>query len=97
MAPRRVRDVAAGWRVALGTPRARGPLLAAIATWIAGGVLHVAGTAHVQRGSTAVTGLGLLLGALAVGAVLGTALTLRRERRRRRGRRRRAAGRSPRA
>ncbi len=75
-------DVAAGWRVALGTPRARGPLLAAIATWIAGGVLHVAGTAHVQRGSTAVTGLGLLLGALAVGAVVGTAFTLRRERHR---------------
>jgi len=75
-------DVAAGWRVALGTPRARGPLLAAIATWIAGGVLHVAGTAHVQRGSTAVTGLGLLLGALAVGAVLGTAITLRGERHR---------------
>ncbi len=76
-------DVAAGWRVALGTPRARGPLVAAIATWVAGGVLHVAGTAHVQRGSTAVTGLGLLLGALAVGAVIGTALTLRRERTRR--------------
>jgi hypothetical protein len=75
-------DVAAGWRVALGTPRARGPLVAAIATWVAGGVLHVAGTAHVQRGSTAVTGLGLLLGALAVGAVLGTALTLRGERHR---------------
>jgi len=76
---RALADVVAGWRVALGTPRARGPLVAAIATWVAGGVLHVAGTAHVQRGSTAVTGLGLLLGALALGAVLGTGMTLRRE------------------
>jgi hypothetical protein len=71
-----------GWRIALALPAARGPLVAAIATWIAGGVLHVAGTTHVQRGGVAVTGLGLLLAALALGAVAGTAWALAREGRR---------------
>ncbi|MEO6462413.1 MAG: hypothetical protein ABIP29_05005, partial [Candidatus Eisenbacteria bacterium] len=75
-------DVREGWRQALGTPAARGPLLAAIATWIAGGVLHVAGTAHVQQGGVAVTGVGLLIAALAIGAAVGTAGALAREARR---------------
>lgn len=72
-------DIREGWRIALATPAARGPLVAAVATWIAGGVLHVAGTTHVQKGGAAVTGLGLLLAALAVGAVVGTGWALRRE------------------
>lgn len=79
---RALADVREGWRIALATPAARGPLVASIATWVAGGVLHVAGTSHIQQGSAAVTGLGLLLGALAIGALLGTAFVLRRERRR---------------
>ncbi|MGH7726393.1 MAG: hypothetical protein ACREOU_13280, partial [Candidatus Eiseniibacteriota bacterium] len=57
------------------------PVIAAIATWIGGGALHVAGTAHVQQGRSEVTGLGLLLAALALGATLGSALALARERR----------------
>ena len=75
-------DAREGWRIALATPAARGPLLAAVATWIAGGVLHVAGTTHVQQGGVAVTGLGFLLAALALGAVGGTAAALAREGRR---------------
>jgi hypothetical protein len=74
-------DTREGWRIALGTPAARLPLAAAMATWIAGGVLHVSGTTHVQQGGTSVTGLGLLLGALALGAFTGTAAALGRERR----------------
>ena len=53
-----VADVREGWRLALATPSARGPLVASISTWIAGGVLHVSGTTHVQRGSVAVTNPG---------------------------------------
>jgi len=83
---RALSDAREGWRIALATPAARGPLFAAIATWIAGGVLHVAGTTHVQRGGVAVTGLGLLLAALALGAVAGTAAALAREGRRTRAR-----------
>jgi len=79
---RALADTREGWRIALATPAARGPLFAAIATWIAGGVLHVAGTTHVQRGGVAVTGLGLLLASLALGAVVGTAAALVREGRR---------------
>jgi hypothetical protein len=81
---RALADTREGWRIALATPAARGPLFAAIATWIAGGVLHVAGTTHVQRGGVAVTGL--LLAALALGAVAGTAAALAREGRRTRAR-----------
>jgi len=65
-----------GWRV-LGSSRvATAAVLAAVATWVAGGVLHVAGTAHVLKGGTHVAGLGALLGALGVGAALGSAWTL---------------------
>jgi MFS family permease len=79
---RAARDTREGWGIALATPAARVPLVAAVATWIVGGVLHVAGTSHIQRGGAAVTGLGLLLAALAIGAVLGTTWALRREGRR---------------
>jgi hypothetical protein len=73
-------DVREGWRLALALPATRAPLIAAIATWVAGGVLHVAGVAHIQRGGVKVSGIGFLLASLAVGAVAGTAWTLRRER-----------------
>ena len=69
-----------GWAFLWAHAEARTPVVASVATWIAGGVLHVAGTPHVLRGSTHVTGLGLLLGALAIGAALGSAVTLARPR-----------------
>ena len=73
-------EARAGWSILASNAGARTPVVASVATWIAGGVLHVAGTPHVLRGSTHVTGLGLLLGALAVGAALGSAVTLARPR-----------------
>ena len=73
-------EARAGWAIARRSPAARAPVIASVATWVAGGVLHVAGTAHVIRGSSRVTELGLLLAALALGAVLGSAVTLARPR-----------------
>ena len=75
-------DVVEGWRIALARGGVRAPLVAWLATWIAGAVLHVAGTSHVQRGGVRVTEIGLLIAALALGASGGTAWTLARERRR---------------
>ena len=73
-------EARAGWAFLATHSSARIPVVASVATWIAGGVMHVAGTPHVLRGSTRVTGLGLLLGALALGAALGSAVTLARPR-----------------
>lgn len=74
-------DVRSGWRSLLSAGKIRRPVLAWIATWIGGGVLHVAGTAHVQRGRSEVGPVGLLLAALALGAILGTGVALGLERR----------------
>jgi MFS family permease len=74
-------DVRAGWARLARSPAARTPVIAAVSTWLAGGVLHVAGVPHVQRGRSSVSEIGLLLASLAVGAALGTALTLVLERR----------------
>jgi hypothetical protein len=67
-----------GWRALVKSRVATAAVLAAVATWVAGGVLHVAGTAHVLKGGTHVAGLGALLGCLGVGAALGSAWTLAR-------------------
>lgn len=71
-------EALAGWGVLRASTSARVPVIASVATWIAGGVLHVAGTAHVMRGSARVGGLGILIAALAVGAALGSAFALAR-------------------
>jgi hypothetical protein len=73
-------EAAAGWGLLRSSAGARVPVIASVATWIAGGVLHVAGTAHVMRGSSRVSGLGILIAALAVGAAVGSAFTLARPR-----------------
>jgi hypothetical protein len=67
-----------GWRLVARRRVAGAAVLAQVSTWIAGGVLHVAGTTHVLGGGTHVAGLGALLAALAVGAAIGAALALRR-------------------
>jgi hypothetical protein len=74
-------DAQSGWRSLLALGEIRRPVVAWIATWIGGGVLHVAGTAHVQRGRSEVGPVGLLLAALALGAIVGTAVALGLERR----------------
>ena len=73
-------EARAGWAIVARDPAARTPVVASVATWIAGGVLHVAGTTHVLGGGSKVGGLGLLVGALAVGAALGSWWTLKRPR-----------------
>jgi len=78
--PGALRDAIAGWRLLATHKGARVPVAASVATWVAGGALHVAGTPHVQRGATTVTGIGIVLGALALGAALGTAFRLARGR-----------------
>lgn len=75
---RALSDTRAGWAMLGSSAAARGPVIASVATWVAGGVLHVAGTAHVMRGTSRVGGLGILIGALAVGAALGSAFALAR-------------------
>lgn len=75
---RALSDTRTGWAMLGQNAAARVPVIASVATWVAGGVLHVAGTAHVMRGSTRVGGLGILIGALAVGAALGSAFALAR-------------------
>jgi MFS family permease len=76
--PGALKDALEGWRLLATHKGARVPVAASVATWIAGGALHVAGTPHVQRGATTVTGIGIVLGALALGAALGTAFRLAR-------------------
>jgi MFS family permease len=79
---RAARDVAAGWSRIVVSPGARTPVVAGVATWLAGGVLHVAGTPHVQQGGAGVTKVGALLAILALGAAAGTGITLALEKRR---------------
>jgi MFS family permease len=79
-APHPFREAREGWRILLASVDARAPVVASVATWVAGGVLHVAGTAHVLGGGSRVSGLGLLIAALAIGAALGSWWTLSRPR-----------------
>jgi len=75
-----LREARAGWALLSRSAEARAPVIASVMTWVAGGVLHVAGTAHVLGGSAKVSGLGFLIAALAVGAALGSWWTLARPR-----------------
>ena len=75
-----LREAREGWSIVVTSRGARAPMISSVATWIAGGVLSVAGTAHVLGGGSKVGGLGLLVAALAVGAALGSWWTLSRPR-----------------
>jgi MFS family permease len=75
-----LREARAGWAMLSRSAQARAPVVASVMTWVAGGVLHVAGTAHILGGGSKVSGLGFLIAALAVGAALGSWWTLARPR-----------------
>ena len=47
-----LREAREGWSIVASSAAARTPVIASVATWIAGGVLHVAGTTHVLGGGS---------------------------------------------
>ena len=70
------RDVAEGARLTVRSRTVLGPILALVLLWMAGGILHVAGTTLLrQRLGTFVSGTGGLLSAVGFGMVAGTILT----------------------
>jgi len=70
------RDVKEGASLTVRNRAVLGPLLALVLLWMAGGVLHVAGTTLLrQRLHTFVSGTGGLLSAVGFGMVAGTLLT----------------------
>jgi MFS family permease len=70
------RDVKEGALLTVRNRAVLGPILALVLLWIAGGVLHVAGTTLLrQRLDTFVSGTGGLLSAVGFGMVAGTLLT----------------------
>lgn len=76
------RDVKEGASLTVRNRAVLGPILALVLLWVAGGVLHVAGTTLLrQRLHTFVSGTGGLLSAVGFGMVAGTLLTAWKKRR----------------